>query len=366
MFSKKKKNILLISSSSILGGGTKHMFTLGENLKSEFNIFYAIPKNKNFSKYLSNENHVEISERKINIRDLINLRKFIKYNSIDLIHAHGKGAGVISRIIVFFFKKPLIYTFHGIHLKCHKWYIRLIYITYEYLFGRIDSCKVLVSNSEKEFALKSNIYLGNKIMIINNGVSNKSLKNYLGTNSINNQVRDFNKIRVISVCRFVNQKNIIEIIEIAINLPEVEFFIIGDGPLWEEIYQLIYYKNIENVNLLGKKKNIFNYLYTSDIYLTTSLYEGLPISVLEAMSIGLPIIASNVVGNIDTIKNGKSGFFYSLNDIEMATYYLKRLAKNRKLIKKIGQSAFQRQRNLFSKDMMISNYIKLYKNNLNY
>ena len=52
-----------------------------------------------------------------------------------------------------------------------------------------------------------------------------------------------------------------------------------------------------------------NYLYSSDIFLSTSLYEGLPISILEAMSVGLPILASNVVGNRDTIENGKSGFY---------------------------------------------------------
>ena len=75
-----------------------------------------------------------------------------KVNSIDIIHAHGKGAGVISRILRILINKPLIYTFHGIHLKCHHWHKRLIYILYEYLTGWIDSYKILVSKSEKNYA----------------------------------------------------------------------------------------------------------------------------------------------------------------------------------------------------------------------
>ena len=114
--------------------------------------------------------------------------------------------------------------------------------------------------------------------------------------------------------------------------------------------------------MLGEKKNIFKYLYASDIYLTTSLYEGLPISVLEAMSIGLPIVASNVIGNIDTIENEKSGFLYELNDTKMAIYYLKKFIKNTQLIKEMGTAAYLRQRKIFSKDLMISNYIELYSN----
>ena len=62
------------------------------------------------------------------------------------------------------------------------------------------------------------------------------------------------------------------------------------------------------------KKNVFEHFYYSDIYLSTSLYEGLPLSILEAMSIGLPIIESNLVGNLDTVENWFTGYLYDLND----------------------------------------------------
>ena len=356
---KKKLSILMISSSSSLGGGTKHMFSLGEKINNDIKVFYALPKSKNFFVYLNKKNFLEISERKISFKDILNLKKFIKVNSIDIIHAHGKGAGVISRILRILINKPLIYTFHGIHLKCHRWHERLIYIIYEYLTGWIDSYKILVSNSEKNYAKESKIYLGKKSMVINNGVLNKPIKtNY-------NLVEEgLNVLNVISVCRFVEQKNVHEILKIAFKLSNFNFCIIGNGPLWQDINRSIRTNNLKNVILLGEKKDIFKYLYDSDVYLSTSLYEGLPISILEAMSIGLPIVASNVIGNCDTIENGKSGFLYQLNDINTLESYLISLAENVNLRKEIGTGAFIRQREIFSHKSMISKYIDLYKNQI--
>jgi len=357
---RKKINILLISSSSALGGGTKHMFMLGENLKNEFGIFYAIPKNEYFLEFLNPKNSIDIHERKIKLTDIFNLIKFVKVNSIDIIHAHGKGAGGISRILKLFINRPLIYTFHGIHLECHNWSYRLAYIIYEYLLGWIDSKKILVSQSENNYAKKSKIFLGNKSLIINNGVRNMTIKNYSEKDFDNKSFLASNKTNVISVCRFVQQKNIYEIIRIAIELPNINFYIIGDGPLWHQLKNFIDIKILKNVILLGSKRNVFRYLYEADIYLSTSLYEGLPLSIIEAMSIGLPIVASNVAGNCDTIIHGKSGFYYDLSDINKAVGYLTKLSKNKLLKQKLGKAAFQRQREFFSRQKMLSKYKKLY------
>lgn len=357
-----KIKILMISSSSSLGGGVKQMYTLGKNLSSDFQIFYAIPKNNNFDNDLNYENHIEISERKIKLKDILKLNNYIKKNSIDLIHAHGKGAGVLARILKLISKKTLIYTFHGIHLKCHKFHKRIIYILYEFLLGWIDSKKILVSKSEKKYAQISKIYLGKKAVVINNGVSNMLQKDSLKVNNYKNQIFQLTSTNVITICRFVGQKNIKEILKIASFLKGINFHIIGDGPLWKEINNLMLEKKLKNVFLLGKKKNVFKYLYSSDIYLSTSLYEGLPISILEAMSVGLPVIASNVMGNCDTIENGKSGYFYDLNNLNMAINYLLELDTNKELRKKFGKEAFIRQRKFFSKDLMITKHIELYKN----
>ena len=252
---EKKINILMISSNADIGGGPKQMFCLGESLNKCFKVFYALPKNNNCSIYLNSKNYIEISERKITPKDILNLIMFVRSNKVDIIHAHGKGAGVLSRVTNLFLQKKLIYTFHGIHIECHSYLTNLKYLIYEFVFGRIDTHKIFVSESEKLYSKKSNIYISNNISVIYNGVENRLIKaKKISNNDIkNNHIK---KITVISVCRFVEQKNIKDILKIAKRIPEIDFKIVGYGKLWKDIKQLILELEIENVQLIGMKKNV--------------------------------------------------------------------------------------------------------------
>ena len=203
----------MISSSSKIGGGTKHMFILGEKIKSDFEVFYAIPNNNNFSNFLNKKNHFSITERRINLFEIIRLRKFIKTQSIDIIHAHGKGAGLIARLSAIFQNKKIIYTFHGIHLECHSFFSKIIYIFYEFFMGRIDSHKVFVSKSEKKYAKVSKIFIGENNSIISNGVKIREIKEFRKKTKIKKN-GIFSKLNIISVCRFEDQKNVLEFIQI--------------------------------------------------------------------------------------------------------------------------------------------------------
>ena len=104
---------------------------------------YQRNKQSYFKKYL------EIAERKLLPIDILKLILFSRKNSIDIIHAHGKGAGIIARIIKIFLNKPLIYTFHGIHTNCMNRFNKFLYILYENITGWLDEEKVFVSLSEK-------------------------------------------------------------------------------------------------------------------------------------------------------------------------------------------------------------------------
>ena len=88
--------------------------------------------------------------------------KFIKLNSIEIIHAHGKGAGLLGRLVNIFIRKSLIYTFHGIHIRFYANYVKKLYLIYENIFGRIDSMKIFVSRSEARFALNNKLKIKKK------------------------------------------------------------------------------------------------------------------------------------------------------------------------------------------------------------
>ena len=315
------------------------------------------PRNKEFdlNKYL------EIAERKLLPIDILKLIFFSRKNSIDIIHAHGKGAGIIARIIKIFLKKPLIYTFHGIHTNCMNRFNKFLYILYENSTGWIDEEKVFVSLSEKIQAINLKIFVGKNNRIINNSTQKMHRINIdAKKNNLKIGIRNKKK-NIISICRFVEQKNIFEIFKIAKKLKIYNFIVLGEGILFDKAKNFLKSNNIQNVYLFGNKTNVFKYLYESDLFLSTSLYEGHPISILEAMSIGLPIVASKVTGNIDTVKDNYSGFFYKLGDINEACNCIERIMENSDQKLKISNNSFFTHRKLFTTSKMKNSYSLLYK-----
>ena len=356
-----KSKILLISASGKTGGGPSHIFLLKELLKDEFDFYLAMPffnpKSKNYDK----KKYLEISERRILLIDIIRLIIFSRKNSIDVIHAHGKGAGLLARIIKIFLQKPLIYTFHGIHTHCLSRLNRFIYIFYENITGWLDDEKVFVSLSERKQTKDLKIFIGKNNRIINN--STKKMFR-LKVNEEKNNLKigiNNNKKNIISICRLVDQKNIFEIFNIAEKLQIYNFIVLGDGYLLKEAKIYLKNKDIKNVFLFGTQTDIFKYLYESDLFLSTSLYEGHPISILEAMSIGLPIVASKVTGNLDTVKNEFSGFFYRLGDIKQAINLIEKIMKNNALKLKFSNNSFFTHRKLFTTSKMKNSYVSLYE-----
>ena len=298
------------------------------------------------------------------MKDLYKLIIFARKNSIDIIHSHGRGAGIIGRILKIFIKKPLIYTFHGIHIDTLGIINKKLYLIYERAAGWIDNHKIFVSSTELSQAKYFKLIINKNFSIINNATKNmrfrknkpKSKNNTIG---INNQ-----KKNIISVCRLVDQKNIFEIFRIAKKLTDYNFLILGNGYLYNDAKKYIHINKLKNVYLLGNKEEIYKYLYISHLFLSCSLYEGHPISILEAMSVGLPIVASKVIGNCNTIKDNHSGLFYKLGDINDAVSCIEKIMRNKTISNKFSRNAFARQRKLFSINKMKLSYINLYKNHI--
>ena len=352
-----KKKILMISSTSKIGGGPKHIFMLSSLINKTFDFYYALPNIPQINN-LKDGKYIKISERKLTLKDLHKLILFVKVNSIDIIHAHGKGASLIARVLKIFTGKSIVITFHGIHIQCYGKIYQKIYILYENIFGKLDNHKIFVSYGELKYAKKNSIYIGKNYSIINNAVKNKKLR------KINQNFGDYvsKKVNIISVCRLVKQKNIFEIFDIAKILKNYNFFVLGGGDLLEKANSFLKEQNIFNVYLLGEKKDVFRYLDFADLFLSTSLYEGLPISLLEAMSIGLPIVATNVSGNKDVVTHGQTGLLYELNDVFLAAKYIDLLIKDNSLNNKLTNNSQKIQRAFYSTKNFSENYIRLYQN----
>ncbi len=144
---------------------------------------------------------------------------------------------------------------------------------------------------------------------------------------------------------------------IALRYPHYNFIWIGDGELNSKL-------NAPNIKITGwfmDTKSVLVELNKIDIYLQTSLWEGLPIAVLEAMALEKPVIATNVIGNKDAVLNNETGFLFDSIE-ELDDYFLFLSEEKNRII--FGEKALQRCYSLFDKNKNFSSLSNIYFNGL--
>jgi glycosyltransferase involved in cell wall biosynthesis len=146
---------------------------------------------------------------------------------------------------------------------------------------------------------------------------------------------------IVCICAgdLVSRKNYSAAIRAIARLSDkhIHFLICGNGPERDKLVKIIRENKIDNqIHLLGFRTDIKELLKISDIFLFTSLQEGLPRSLMEAMAVGLPVIASSIRGNVDLISDGIGGFLYEPNDIEGIACGIKRLSLDKNLREKMS------------------------------
>lgn len=356
----KKKKILHIVES--FGGGIfSFLVDLINGTDDEFDIVVAYGKRaetpENFKSYF-NENikfiKVQNFTRSINpIKDLrafFEVRKIIKEEDPDVIHLHSSKAGFIGRFATNCKKKTMLYNPHGFSFlmkDCSK-IKRAIYWLLEKI-GALRKCTIVgCSKGEYEEALK----LSNNAICINNGINIEKLEKEI--KKYKEHEIDFNNLKICTSGRIRYQKNPELFNKIAETFPNLEFTWIGDGELKEKLVS-------PNIKITGWKtrEEVLKLVNDNDIFLLTSLWEGLPISLLEAMYLKKVCIVTNCIGNRDVIENGNNGFVIKNN------HYKDIIEKiNLEKYDKVSKEAKKDILIEFNTDKMIKNYIFQYKNKI--
>ena len=361
--------ILIITLRADIGGGPEHVYNLVNYLQNDFSFYIAAPDDwPYYDKYVQlvgQERYILLPHRKFSIKHLIKLRRFVVRNGIQIIHSHGKGAGVYSRLLNLSNNIKVIHTFHGFHIGQYNFFNREVYIYLEKLLGIFTARFINVSRSENELITKYRIAKQSKLEIIENGVK-------IPEEGVSPKNLEKHPLKVISFSRFDYPKNSSLIISIVMhlrNLKKLEnfkFYIFGVGPEQKDIQKLCANNDlIEYIFLPGATTNNKQELLNSFCYISTSRWEGLPLGVLEAFAYGLPVIASNVVGNYDLIDNKINGFLFELNKPEIAAENILQLASDRELWLKLSQNARSKAEKNYNIKQMVSKTKQLYLNILN-
>lgn len=174
------------------------------------------------------------------------------------------------------------------------------------------------------------------------------------------------KIRILHIGRFSEQKNhlgLLKAFKIINNKYSSSILeLIGEGELKDSIEKYVKENNLEGVvEFLGIQSNVYSFLNEADIFTLPSKYEGIPMTLIEAMGTGLPIVTTEVGGIPDMLKNNESALITKVN-VEEIVEAFERVILNKNLREKLGKKALKESIKFSSKEMA-KKYIFVYQNN---
>lgn len=275
------------------------------------------------------------------IKAILFLKKIISREKFDIIHLHSSKAGVWGRLACTDSLK-IIYTVHGFDtiLKANK-----IFLFVEKYLAKRCRYLVAVSDYDKKNLAMHGIY---NTITIKNGVNDCRLSNV--QNIFTKHKNKDSKI-IVSIARLQPQKKFDMFIEVAKRLKNENYVFYWIGNQYE-------IQNLpENVYCLGSIKNAGSYIAYADLFVLFSNYEGLPISILEAFSSSVPVVASNV-GGISELLNGKNGLAIE-NDIDTAVSAIKKYTTGNIMHYKIAaRKTYEKE---FTLENMVDKYIDIYR-----
>lgn len=313
-------------------------------------------------------------ERPINpLKDLLALFEiysFIREKQIDVVHTHSSKAGIVGRLAARMARvRIIIHTVHGWSFNDYQpFWTRLMYICLERWTGGFSDRLIVVSRYDQEKGLSNNIANENKYSLIRYGIDYAEFSAEQDAGKARQELGiGADDLVVGMIACFKPQKSPGDFVRLAglINqsLPGVRFVLVGDGALRGNIEKLISKYNLRrNMFLLGWRDDIQEILSIVDVFVLTSLWEGLPISVLEAIASGKPVVATDTGGIKEVVFENKTGFLVSPGDVKTMAEKVKILLNNKDLRFKIGNNARGRLGESYRLDSMVKNTEELYKN----
>lgn len=301
-------------------------------------------------------------KRCIDIHWLIQVIRYIKKNNVKIIHTHEFAMNVNGSLLSMLIKIPCVTTVHGKNYYPDKWYRKVAY-----RFVSKKSYMVAVSSDIKNFLAEQISINKDKIHIVINGINTKDYMHSETTrmNTRQSFAINNNNILIGAIGNLYTVKGHIYLIEAAgivcKNYPEVKFIIAGRGEQQSRLEEKINELGLhDNVNLLGFREDIPEILNALDIYVMSSLSEGTPLSILEAMASGVPIVSTNVGGIKRIIEDGMNGSLVDAKNPGQLADAIIELIKDRKKRVMLARHAKASVESNYSMDNMLAIYDDIY------
>ncbi len=349
-----KPGIGILIRALDLGGAEKQSLLQAKVLQQDFRIFYFIqkkhPRLQQHVDFIKNEeiNYIQLSGGFFS--RIFQIISHIRRLNIKVIYAFLTLDNALAAASSIFCRIKYIGGIRNCHLPFFKFTIN--YILQQFFFEF-----VIFNNHQGKNLLVKKGFLSKKALVIHNCIE-----------KVNNAIIRPEKemVTILSVGRFSKQKDFftalsaIRHLQLHVELKyDFEYIIIGDGSLESQIREWIKELDLDNVRVVISPDNLYDYYRDSDIYLLTSLFEGVPNTVMEAMNFSLPVVSTNI-GDVNyLVKEGVNGYLATVRDVEAIAVSLGKLINDpakRNEFGKAGRNILVRD---FTEEQFKTKYIQL-------
>ncbi len=309
--------------------------------------------------------HVLTRRPGVDLRCVGRLAGLLRRMKVDVIHAHQYtpfSYAVLARLLC---RRPaILFTEHGRWFPDFPRFKRII--ANRLLLERRDEV-VGVGEAVRQALIRNEGFPAPRVATIYNGID---LSDYSRIPDDRIPIRrklgiDLDDFVLIQVARLDALKDhataIRALAHVAENRSDVKLVLVGEGPEEKSIRQLSQDLGLEDqIRWLGLRTDVPRLLAAADLALLTSVSEGIPLTLIEAMAARLPIVATNVGGVGEVVENGRTGLLVSSRDAEALSQQILTLAGDRERCQRMGRLGFERVSNCFTEGQMHAGYLRLY------
>ncbi|MEK7390305.1 MAG: glycosyltransferase family 4 protein [Elusimicrobiota bacterium] len=277
----------------------------------------------------------------------LELTKFLLEEKPLIVHTHSSKAGILGRFAAALAGVPIIiHTYHGFgfHDRQRALY-RNLAIMLERMCSRLTHALVFVSRANISYAVLHGLVRAENAVLIRSGVALSDFPAKVDARTLKATAGiGVHKLLVLSVGNLKPQKNAADFVAVAAkvlaSVPDVRFAFIGDGPQRQALEARVFSLGLSGrVMFLGWRRDTAQWLAAADVYMMTSLWEGLPRALIEAMKSGLPSVCYATDGIVDVLRNGVNGYLIEPGDVANMAERLILLLGDPSLRQRLGAAA---------------------------
>jgi glycosyltransferase involved in cell wall biosynthesis len=291
---------------------------------------------------------------------------FIEYK-IDVVHTHASKPGATGRIAAKKAKVPLIiHQVHGFHFTRYIGVKRWIFEVIEKFLAKYSKIMLFQNKDEYNYCLKNNYNKKTNLKYIGNGIPFEEFQEYIGKEKKYNK-----KTKVIScIARWQSVKyhemlfKAVKILKENYNYNDFTINLYGEGEQEKKLKHLAEkLKIIKNINFVGTldRKEIIEAIYNSDLSVLSSYKEGKPRALMESSALGVPIVATDVIGTNEVVKDNKTGYLVKLHDYQSFAEAMYELLNNEEKWLQYSDNSKKVAKEEFDENNVIEQLKELYK-----